>query len=432
VSRSVLVTGLGFITSIGNDAASVVASLRQGRHGMVVQPLCDNPQVPVNVIAPIRDFAVDSPSWRDWSWPERYDLPRETLRGLSPHGVYAFCAMEQALADAGLTRADLTDGATGLFCASAGSAFLLHHNLALAHAHQFGRGNPMGIVSAIAGTLNFNLAAHYGITGAVTGFVSACASSSHALGYACDEIRLGRQQRMIVVGAEELNADNILPFAPMRALSLNPDPATASRPFDRARDGFVGTGGATVLILEAADCAARRGAKVHAEVIGWGQAADGHSVATSHPEGAGVRQGMQRALHDAAVTPEQVDYVNAHATSTPIGDRAEAVALRAVFGAARPVVSSTKGLTGHGLSMSGAMEAGFCVLALREGFMPGNAHLVDPDPACIDLNLPRESVTNAPVIALNNSSGFGGSNVCHVFRRHDSAGLPTAPAATLF
>jgi 3-oxoacyl-(acyl-carrier-protein) synthase len=424
VTRSVLVTGLGFITSIGHDAATVAAALRQGRHGMLVRPLCDNPQVPVNVIAPIRDFAVDSPSWRDWTWPERYDLPRETLRGLSPHGVYAFCALEQALADAGLVRADLTDGATGLFCASAGSAFLLHHNLAQAHATNFARGNPMGIVSAIAGTLNFNLAAHYGITGAVTGFVSACASSSHALGYACDEIRLGRQERMIVVGAEELNADNILPFAPMRALSLNPDPDTASRPFDCGRDGFVGTGGAAVLILESAECAARRGARAHAGLIGWGQAADGHSVATSHPEGAGVRQAMQRALRDAGIAPDQVDYVNAHATSTPIGDRAEALALRAVFGAARPVVSSTKGLTGHALSMSGAMEAGFCVLALRDGFMPGNAHLLDPDPACADLNLPRASVMKAPAYALNNSSGFGGSNVCHVFRRVDSPGLP--------
>ena len=418
MSREVLITGLGFITSIGNDAATVTASLREGRHGMTTWDYCGNPAVAVKVAAPVRDFTVDSPAWRDWNWPARYDIPRETLRGLAPHGVYAFCAMEQALADAGLVRADLTDGTTGLFCASAGSAFMLHHNLAQTRSSNFGRGNPMGVISSIAGTLNFNLAAHYGITGAVTGFVSACASSSHALGYAIDEIRLGRQERMIVVGAEELNADTLLPFAPMRALSTNPDPATASRPFDIARDGFVGTGGATVLIVEEASLARHRGAKAYAELIGWGQASDGHSVATSHPEGAGLREAMRRALRDAAVAPGHIDYVNAHGTSTPIGDRAEALALRAVFteAGARPAVSSTKGLTGHGLSMAGAMEAGFCALALREGFTPGNAHLVNPDPACDGLNLSRESGSVRPTLVLNNSSGFGGSNVCQVFR----------------
>jgi len=386
---------------------------------MAVNPLWDNPAVPIKVTAPVREFEVDSPNWRDWSWPARYDLPRETLRSLAPHGVYAFCAVEQALADAGLTKADLGDGATGLFCASAGSAFMLHHHLSQAHASNFERGNPMGVVSSIAGTLNFNLAAHYGITGAVAGFVSACASSSHAIGYALDEIRLGRQERMIIVGAEELNADTLLPFAPMRALSVNPDPATASRPFDSGRDGFVGTGGAVVLIIEEASLARRRGATAYAELIGWGQASDGYSIATSHPDGAGLREAMQRALRDAGVTPAQIDYVNAHATSTPIGDRAEAHALRAVFteSGARPVVSSTKGLTGHGLSMAGAMEAGFCALALREGWMPGNPHLVHADFSCDGLNLPRETLSVAPSLVLNNSSGFGGSNVCHVLRR---------------
>ncbi|MFA6959894.1 MAG: beta-ketoacyl-[acyl-carrier-protein] synthase family protein [Opitutaceae bacterium] len=427
MSRSVLITGLGFITSIGNDASSVSASLRAGRHGMAVHPLCDNPRVPVTVTAPVREFLVESPSWRDWTWPARYDLPRETLRSLAPHGVYAFCAIEQALADAGLTKADLVNGETGLFCASAGSAFMLHHNLAQAHANNFERGNPMGVVSSIAGTLNFNFAAHYGITGAVAGFVSACASSSHAIGYAIDEIRLGRQRRMIVVGAEDLNADTLLPFAPMRALSVNADPASASRPFDTARDGFVGTGGAVVLIIEDAALARERGATAYAELVGWGQASDGHSVATSHPEGAGLREAMRRALRDAGVEPAQIDYVNAHATSTPVGDRAEALALRTVFAdaGARPAISSTKGLTGHGLSMAGAMEAGFCALALREGFIPGNAHLVNADPTCEGLNLPRDTVSARPSFVLNNSSGFGGSNVCHVLRQIDSAGLTT-------
>ena len=223
---------------------------------------------------------------------------------------------------------------------------------------------------------------------------------------------------MIVVGAEEHNAETILPFAAMRALSAQSDPVLASCPFDLARNGFVGAGGAVALIIEAADLAQERGAPVLAEFAGWGQSADGHSVAMSHPEGAGLRLAMQRALADAGTTPAAIDYVNAHATSTPVGDRAEALALRAIFteAGARPRIGSTKGLTGHPLSMAGAMEAAFCALAIAEGFIPGNAHLRTPDPACEGLDLPRESVAIAPRQVLSNSSGFGGSNVCHVLR----------------
>jgi 3-oxoacyl-(acyl-carrier-protein) synthase len=306
-----------------------------------------------------------------------------------------------------------------LYCASAGSAFLLHHHLAHMRGVRGERGNPMGVVASIAGTLNFNLAAHYQIRGAVGGFVAACASSSHALGCALDDIRLGRQTRMLVVGAEEVNAETILPFAAMRALSTNPDPATASRPFDRQRDGFVGAGGAVCLILEEAETAHRRGAKIYAELAGWGQASDGYNVAVSHPEGAGLADAMRRALSDAGVTPADIDYVSAHATSTPAGDRSEAIALNAVFTAvgARPRVSSTKGLTGHPLSMSGVMEAAFCSLALRDGFIPGNANLTAPDEACAGLDLPLATLDTAPRLVLNNSSGFGGSNVCHVLKR---------------
>lgn len=422
MSRRAVVTGLGFITSIGLERAAVSESLRTLRSGLSRVEFLGNPALPVKVAGTVKGFAVDSPSWRDWRWPERYTVPRETLRGLAPHGLYAFCAIEQALADSGLDRAGLIDGATGLYCASAGSAFLLHHHLAHMHAARGERGNPLGVVQSIAGTLNFTLAAHYGIRGAVGGFAAACASSSHALGCALDDIRLGRQTRMLVVGAEEVNAETVLPFAAMRALSNQADPTQASRPFDRARDGFVAAGGAVCLILEEGESARRRGAPVYAELAGWGQAADGHHVAVSHPEGAGLAEAMRRALADAGVAPGQIDYVSAHATSTVAGDRAEALALGHVFTAAgaRPRVSSTKGLTGHPLSMSGVMEAGFCALALSDGFTPGNAQLTEPDPACDGLDLPRATVPIAPMTVLNNSSGFGGSNVCHVLRRSTS------------
>jgi 3-oxoacyl-[acyl-carrier-protein] synthase-1 len=414
-----VITGLGFVTSIGHDRASVLRSLRELRHGFEPHVFLDNPALAVKVAGTVKGFAFPTPNWRDWRWPEEFDVDREVIRGLAPHGVYALCAVQQALAEAGLEPAQLAGGETGLFCASAGSPFLLGHFLEQMRASRGERGNPMGIVSSIAGTLNFNLAAHYRISGAVCGFVSACASSSHALGYAMDEIRLGRQQRMLVIGAEDMTTESILPFASLRALSNNPDPATASRPFDRRRDGFVGTGGAVALIVEEAALARRRGARIQAELVGWGQAGDGHSVAASHPEGAGLREAMRRTLADAGVPATAVDYVNAHATSTPAGDRSEALALHAVFTAAgaRPRISSTKALTGHGLSLAGAMEAAFCTLAIAEGFIPGAAHLEEPDPVCAGLDLPRASLDVAPGLVLNNSSGFGGSNVCHVLRK---------------
>jgi 3-oxoacyl-(acyl-carrier-protein) synthase len=413
------ITGLGFITSIGNDRATVLRSLRELRHGFESHEFMGNPAIPVKVMGTVKGFDFPTTNWRDWRWPEQFSVDRELIRGLAPHGVYGLCALQQALADAGLDPAQLAGGDTGLFCASAGSPFLLGNFLDQMKASRGERGNPMGIVSSIAGTLNFNLAAHYKISGAVCGFVSACASSSHALGYAMDEIRLGRQQRMLVVGAEDATTESILPFSTLRALSNNPDPATASRPFDRRRDGFVGTGGAVALIVEDAALAKSRGARIYAELAGWGQAGDGHSIAASHPEGAGLRDAMLRTIADAGVKPGDIDYVNAHATSTPAGDRSEALALKAVFTAngAKPRVSSTKALTGHGLSLAGAMEAAFCALAISDGFIPGAAHLEEPDPVCDGLDLPRTSLDAAPRLVLNNSSGFGGSNVCHVLRR---------------
>jgi 3-oxoacyl-(acyl-carrier-protein) synthase len=413
-----VVTGVGFITPIGNDRASVERSLRAGTHGIERVEFLENPDLPTKVAGTVKGFGVESPRWRDWSWPRGYDIPKDVLRGLAPHGVYAICAVDQALADAGLKAAQVAgDSGTGLYCASAGSAMLLHHNIAQMRAVRGARGNPMGVVSSISGTLNFNLAAHYRITGAVCGFVSACASSSHALGYAIDDLRLGRLSRAIVIGAEELNADSLLPFAHMRALSNQVEPHLASRPFDVERDGFVGAGGAVALILEHPGAAARRGARALAEAAGWGQASDGFRIAASHPEGEGLRLAMERALADARVGADAVGYVSAHATSTPVGDSAEAIAIGQVFTTRglKPRVGATKGLTGHTLSLSGVMQAAFCVLSIEGSFLPGNPHLGVAAQECDGLDLPRGTVAAAPGRILSNSSGFGGSNVCHVF-----------------
>lgn len=416
--RKVYITGVGFITSIGNDLATVTESLRELRHGMMLYPPFQKPDCPVKVAAPIRDFQTDSTDAEDWVFPARYSIRRELLRGMAPHGVYSYCAMLQALEDAKLAEADYSNVRTGLYAASGGSPFLLGYYLERMRKYGVMRCQPLGIVASIAGTVNFNLVSHFKIKGASTGFSSACASSAHAIGFAYDEIALGRQDRMFAVGAEDGNVESILPFAGMRALSVQTDPAVASRPFDVARDGFVGTGGATVVLLESEESVAKRGAKVYCEVAGWGQASDGHNVAISHPDGAGLRVAIENALRSADVTPDQVDYVNAHATSTPIGDVSEARALKAIFGHAptRPAISSTKALTGHGLSLAGAMEAAFCAVAIREGFMPGSAHITNLDPACEGLNIIRATLPHRPNVVLSNSSGFGGANVALVLK----------------
>jgi 3-oxoacyl-[acyl-carrier-protein] synthase-1 len=415
----VFITGIGFITSIGNDRAEVVDSLRQLRHGIVLYPPFQKPEIPVKVAAPVKGFETDSYDCEDWTYPERYKVKREILRGMSPNALYAYCAMQQALEDAKLSEADWSNDDTGLYAASGGSPHLLGHMMQRMHSVGVMRCSPLGIVASIAGTVNFNLVAHFKIKGASCGFSSACASSAHGMGMAYDEIALGRQKRMFVVGAEDANIDSILPFAGMRALSLQSDPNKASRPFDVARDGFVGTGGGAVLVLESEDEVARRGVKPYCEVAGWGQASDGHNVAISHPEGLGLRNAMLRALKATGLEPGAIDYINAHGTSTPIGDVSEAKAVRSVFSpsGARPAISSTKALTGHGLSLAGAMEAGFCALALRDGFVPGSANITSVDPACADLNIPLKTEDRQVNVIMSNSSGFGGANVSLLLRR---------------
>jgi 3-oxoacyl-[acyl-carrier-protein] synthase I len=415
----VFITGLGFITSIGNDAPTVSRHLRELKHGFEVYPPFQKPDIPVKIIGTIKEFTTDSTDPEDWTFPTAYKIKRELLRTMAPNGLFAHCAMLQAVGDARLAPEEISNADTGLYAASAGSPYLLHYHHERLTRVGVMKCSPLGIVASIAGTLNFNLIAAFKIQGASCGFSSACASSAHALGYAFDDIALGRQKRMFVVGAEDGNTDAILPFAGMRTLSLQTDPNLASRPFDAARDGFVGTGGSVALVLESEDEVARRGVKPYAEVLGWGQASDGYNVAISHPEGSGSAASMANALRVAGVAPAQIDYVNAHATSTLIGDVSEARALRAVLKDAAPrvAVSSTKALTGHGLSLAGAMESAFCALAMREGFIPGNAHLTKVDPECEGLNLPRQTELRAPEIVVKNSSGFGGANVALVFKR---------------
>ncbi|MEC8791536.1 MAG: beta-ketoacyl-[acyl-carrier-protein] synthase family protein [Verrucomicrobiota bacterium] len=414
----VWITGMGLITSIGNDRETVTRNLLELRHGIENPPELQVDSSHVKVAGTVKGFEVDSTDPEDWVYPEQYRVPRATLRSFSPHVLYAWCALSQAIEDAGLSQDDLHDPDAGLYTSSGGSMRSIHKHFEKMDQRGVMACNPLAIVASIAGTLTFNLVAALGIRGSSTGLVSACASSGHALGMALDEIRLGRQKRMLVVGAEDCNFESIVPFCGMRALSLEADPNHASRPFDLKRNGFVGTGGAVCLVLETESEARRRGSTPYARFSGWGQASDGHNVAISHPEGRGLRDSMNKALTDARAEASSIEYVNAHAPSTPIGDASEIKALKQVFPAPQGVaVSSTKALTGHGLSLSSIMEASFCCLALREGFIPGSANVSEPDPELEHLQLIRQTETRQVDRILSNSSGFGGANVSLIFDR---------------
>lgn len=420
--RRVVVTGLGFITSIGNDRAQVLRSLREMRTGIEFYPELDRPGVPVRLAGTVKEFSFPELRADEWIYPEGYKIRREHLRSMSPNAVYAFCAMEQAIADAKLPPDLVSNPRTGAMCASNGSAWLTYEYLGLMLTKGPQRTNPMAMVGSIAGTLNMNLVACFGIKGHSLGFSSACASSAHALSAAVDRIRADRQDTVFVVGGEDCNLFSILPFVATRALTTQADPSIAPCAFDRKRDGFVVTGGATVLVLEELEHARARGAHIRAEVLGCGEASDGYTVMAPEPEGDGLARAMENAIADSSIAAGDIDYINAHGTSTPAGDAAEIRAIKRVFGTGKtPYLSSTKSLTGHGLSLAGAMEAGICCLALEEGFVPVSANITELDPDFEPVAVVTKPIDCAPRVAMSNSSGFGGTNIALVLGRWDAS-----------
>jgi 3-oxoacyl-[acyl-carrier-protein] synthase-1 len=418
MKKRVVITGLGFITSIGNSTDAVLDSLRHAHSGIEIFP--DLPQESgfPRVAGTVKGFGFPSMAFDDWTWPAGYTIERNQLRSMCPHVVYAWCAMQQAIAQARLGPERVSHPRTGAMCASGGSMWMIYETLHVMETRGVHKCYPLALPAAIPGTLNSNFAAGLGLKGAVVGLASACASSAHALGYACDQIAQDRQDIVFTVGAEDCNRFSILPFAGVRALSLDDDPAKTPRPFDATRDGFVGTGGAAVVVMESLESAQTRGAEIIAEVLGWGEAADGHNVMAPDPTGDGLARAMRNALAAAGVKPEEVDYLNAHATGTGAGDLSEIASIRHVFpGPHRPHVSSTKALTGHGLCLAGAMEAAFTALALQHGFMPISAKIAQLDPACQGVAVLTKPVDLEPEIAMTNSSGFGGANVSIVLKK---------------
>jgi 3-oxoacyl-[acyl-carrier-protein] synthase-1 len=421
-SRRVVVTGLGFITSIGNNRENVSRSLRDSRTGIEYYAPLERTGVPVRLAGTVKEFSFPELRSDEWTYPEVYQISREQLRSMSPNVLYAFCAMQQAIADAQLSPELVSHPRTGAMCASNGSGWLTYEYLDMMLKKGPQRCNPMAMVASVAGTLNMNLVAGFGIKGASLGFSSACASSAHALGAAFDKIRANQQDIVFVAGAEDCNLFSILSFVGTRALTTRSDPTVSPCAFDRKRDGFVVTGGATVLVLEELGQARRRGVPIHAELLGWGEASDGYSVMAPEPEGDGLARAMELAIDDSGILPSDVDYINAHGTATPVGDAAEIRAIKRVFtGQKSPYVSSTKSITGHGMSLAGAMEAAFCCVALEERFIPVSAHITELDPEFDSVAVVTAPIDHAPHIALTNSSGFGGTNVAAIFRRWEEA-----------
>jgi len=417
----VAITALGFATCLGHTRAQVLAALRSSQCGLRRWSEADAAGFPVHVAGWPQGFDTTSPDPVAWSWPGEYPLDPGEVRMLSPHGLYALWAVEDALAGAGLDRAALADANTGLACASTGSMRQIRHHLNRMEKQGWRRGHPLGLISSAPGSLNMILGSLLGIRGASCGFLSACASSSHALASATESIRRGQMDRMLVVAGEDLSFDILAGFLPLGALSKQKDPTRASRPFHRERDGFVGSGGAVAMLLEAEHPARERQATVHAWIAGWGEASDAFHPVRPHPEGRGLESAMRAALADARLTPDAVDHVCAHATSTPAGDLAEASALQRVFtGRAKPPwVTAPKSLVGHSLSFSGIHEIALSVLGMQHGFLPGQPNLDDPDPECASLRIPKQTTRAKIGVVLNNCSAFGGANVCQVLTHPD-------------
>jgi 3-oxoacyl-[acyl-carrier-protein] synthase-1 len=419
ILRRVVVTGLGFISSIGNSRDEVLEALRSGRSGIEIHPELDKPEIPVKLAGTIKGFSFPTENPEAWKFPPNVSIPRKHLRSMPPHAVYAFAAMNEAIADAALAPEKTSNPRTGMMCASSGSARMMYRHLEKMFDKGVLRCGPFAFTQSIAGTLNFNLLSAFKIQGASTGMISACSSSAHAFGYALDQIRQDRQDAMFVVGAEDCDVFSILPFQCMRALSTSTNPQEQPCAFDLRHNGFVATGGAAVLILEELAHAQKRDAKIYAEALGWGQSSDGYDITAPEPGGKGLSRAMHEALRDADVDPGQIDHINAHATSTVAGDAAECAAMKHVFGKKSPLISGTKNQTGHALSAAGALEAGICCLAIREKFTPVTINVRDLDPACEGLNIVTRPVEHAPQTVMTNSSAFGGSNVSLILRKFE-------------
>ena len=398
--RRVVVTGLGIVSSIGNNAQEVLASLKEGKSGIVASPEMAEHGFRSRVAGTLKIDVADH-------------VDKRTLRFMGPGAAYAYIAMGQAIEDAGLDEGTISNPRTGLVAGSGGpstSAMLTAHNV-VANTGATKRIGPFAVPKCMSSTVSANLSTAYKIKGINYSITSACSTSLHCIGNAAEQIMLGKQDVMFAGGGEELDWTLSCLFDAMGAMSskYNDTPQEASRAFDADRDGFVISGGGGIVVLEELDHALARGAKIYAEVTGYAATSDGHDMVA--PSGEGGERAMRLAL---ATLPEgrKVGYINAHGTSTPVGDVGEIEAVRRVFGqGSTPPVSSTKSMTGHAQGAAGALEAIFSLLMLDNDFITKSINVKTLDPALDASEIALERVDNAGLDSvMTNSFGFGGTN----------------------
>jgi len=405
--RRVAVTGMGIVSPIGNNTQEVVASLREAKSG-------------ISYSEEYKEKGFRSQVYGKPNIDLASMIDRRAMRFMGDTAAFAFVAMDQALRDSGLEEKDIINPKTGLIVGSGGPS--VRNIIEAADIHRKTgspkRVGPFAVPKTMSSTCSAVLSTWFKIKGVNYSISSACATSAHCIGNAAEMIQYGKQDIVFAGGAEELDWTMSGLFDAMGAMSskFNDRASTASRAFDKNRDGFVIAGGGGVVVLEEWEHAKARGAKIYAELVGYGATSDGHDMVA--PSGEGAVRCMQQAL---ATVKGDIDYVNAHGTSTPVGDVTEIKAMREVFGNKMPYINSTKSLTGHSLGATGAQEAIYSILQLTNGFIGESANIDEIDPDVADAPIVRKRMDNAKIErALSNSFGFGGTNATLVFQRHDA------------
>jgi 3-oxoacyl-[acyl-carrier-protein] synthase I len=403
--RRVVVTGIGIVSSIGGNAAEVTASLRDARSGIVKADDYERLGFRCHVHgAPNVDLDAL--------------VDRRVRRFMGDGAAWNYVAMQQAITDSGLEEKDVKNDRTGLIMGSGGPSTRTVVNAADTTREKGPkRVGPFAVPATMCSTNSATLATPFGIRGVNYSISSACATSAHCIGNAAELIQWGKQDVMFAGGGEELDWTLSVLFDAMGAMSskYNATPAKASRAYDKNRDGFVIAGGGGTLVLEELEHAKARGAKIYGELVGYGATSDGYDMVA--PSGEGAVRCMRMALKDVK---GKIDYINPHGTSTPVGDAKEIEAIREVFGANIPPISSTKSLTGHSLGATGVQEAIYCLLMMQNNFLCESANIEEIDPDFADVPILRKRVDNATIdTVLSNSFGFGGTNASLVFQRHN-------------
>lgn len=405
--RRVVVTGMGIVSSLGNNKQEVLESLRNGRSGIKHSQEYADLGLRSHVHGPINLSHEDIEACID----------RKTLRFMGNGAAYAYLAMQEAIADAGLQQENISNPRTGLIVGAGGtSTESMTQATDIFREKGIRRVGPYMVTKTMSNGVTACLATPFQIKGVNYAISSACATSAHCIGNAGELIQLGKQDIVFAGGAEEVHWTMTMLFDGMGALSskYNDAPETASRPYDATRDGFVISGGGGILVLEELEHAKKRGAKIYAELVGYGATSDGYDMVA--PSGEGAVRCMQQALE---TVKGKVDYLNAHGTSTPAGDTKELEAMINVFGKDMPPVSSTKSLSGHALGAAGANEAIYSLLMLEHNFIAASANITELDPAAVDAPIVRETREAKLNTVLSNSFGFGGTNASLAFSRYE-------------